>query len=597
MSAINNLLALVRRSKHFGVTLGLVVASAYLVFGVLNVHKHGVTIDSPSLFRIADRTLYWVQNGGRAEDIDMHGPEPAGFQSQFDYCPDGGDRFHYPILPAFVGSVASYVVHDKLDWMDPIDGHHVGLVFMNAVALFLYGVYTTRFVGKGAGLLATLTLALFPLALGHSFNNAKDWPCAQFYGLALLAVGTGVIARRSRDVVLGGVFAGIALASKLNGAFALATLGLFTPIAFVALYFRQRRLTFPLLVAVIAVPFIAIWIFFFTWPWLYHGPVHEWYGHVYEYLRFMGAYGVSDRDSWTAYPVLVATWMTPPAALVATAFAATATWRVHNRVENTKLALLVLWLAVPLLRIALPRSNFYDMNRHFIEYVPALSVLAGRGAAALLAFVYAALRESPAFARATAFASVATAYGVGIASPAVHSFPFETMYFNRFAGGLGGAQLQGLSSPEGMHDGRVAGCEGDFWFSTTRSAYEDAVAHGASDRAPIAICGPDDGLLLAWSRGILPRLVYADTREAYRASHLIVIPREGSCCWSAIRQFERERPIVSRVELDGGLVYEVLGAYEGERYEPTSPPNHYTDSGSSCRVLDQRAPPPRVRRP
>lgn len=597
VTAIGSLKVALRQSKHVGLGLGVLVALGYILFGAFNVHAHGVAIDSPSLFRMGDRTLYWIEHGFNSDDMNLQRAEPSDLDSQFEYCPDGADRFHYPIFPAFVGAVTSRIVHDKLGWMDRVDAHHFGLVLLNAVALLLFAVYTTRLFGKAAGVASTLTLTLFPLALGHSLNNAKDWPCAQFYGLCLLAFGTGVLTRKPKHVLAGGVFAGIALASKLNGAFAIATAGAFACIAYVLLFHRKRRFSWPLFISVAAVPLVAFFVFFFTWPWLYYGQPHEWFEHIQEYVRFMANYAVGSRDTWTAYPINVVMWMTPPAVLVAAAFATLLTLRTHNRSELAKNILVLSWFLVPILRITLPHSNFYDMNRHFLEYVPALSVLAGRGVAALLEFVTVSLRGSNAAFKNTAIAGFSVAYGVGILAPAVQSQPFQSMYFNSFAGGLGGAQFAGLSSPEGMNDWRVGGCEGDYWFSTTRLAYEDALRHGARADTPIAICGPEDGLLRAWGRGLIPPFVYANTAAAYEASHMIIIPREASCCWTAIRQFERERRIVSRVELDGGLVYEVLGAYEGEVFEPTSSPNHYTATGRGCRAIDGRPLPPPMRRP
>src|SRR5262249_36957244 len=208
------------------------VALAIFILSAASLGRHGMTYDSPALFYSADRTVFWMGHRDLPKALDLRGANPPGFSTPFTAKPSPGDVVSYPVFPALVGAITAHI----FSGLEPVDGHHLGPALLNAVALFLFCLYAARLLGRGAGIAATVALALFPSALGHSINNAKDWPCAAFYGLALLAFGVGVIERRARDVLIAGAFLGLALSSKINALFALVTVGLWAPFAYVWLY-------------------------------------------------------------------------------------------------------------------------------------------------------------------------------------------------------------------------------------------------------------------------------------------------------------------------------------------------------------------------
>src|SRR5262249_50155318 len=109
-------------------------------------------------------------------------------------------------------------------------------------------------------------------AFGHSFNNPKAWPAATFYGIAVLAAGDGFLNGRPRALLAAGVYAGLSLASKLNGVFAFATLAAWLPVAYLTCLRRLPRETRAALGwAAVRAPVIAVLIFFVSWPWLWSG--------------------------------------------------------------------------------------------------------------------------------------------------------------------------------------------------------------------------------------------------------------------------------------------------------------------------------------
>jgi hypothetical protein len=535
------------------------VALALAAFGVATLSHYGVTIDSPSLYYAGDRTLFWLQHRDvpHALTLENVDKEPHGFTTAFGRHPELQDPIHYPVLTGLLGALSSRLFHDRLGWLDVIDAHQLPLVLLHALCVLLFGLYCTRLLGPLAGVSAAIALALFPSALGHSFNNAKDWPCAQFYGLAVLAAGVGLVEARARHLVAAGVFIGLALSCKLNGVFALPTIVLWTPLAWWLLYRRRRPVPAAVVGGYLAGPYLTGLVFFALWPWLYNGRIPDWWKHLHWYVSYMLEYGVRPRPGWTIHPFSCLLFMTPPVVLAAALAYTAAGWR-RSREDAAKWALVLVWLFLPIVRIAAPNSNFYDANRHFIEYIPALCAAAGGGFALLVSAARARWPTlSPRWLLVAGAAVIAT-----LIAPIVQYHPYETTYFNFMAGGLGQAQRRGLFKYEGL-TARLSGTEGDYWYNSLRRGLREIEA-AAQGPATVASCGPRGMHFRAnLAQGTL--LTYLDGSNDTDVSDFVyAAPRVNECDWADVRALEAARPVLSRVERDGGLIYETFGRRDGQ---------------------------------
>jgi hypothetical protein len=223
--------------------------------------------------------------------------------------------------------------------------------------------------------------------------------------------------------------------------------------------------------------------------------------------------------------------------------------------DRPLISLLLLWIAVPLARIAAPHSNFYNANRHFLEYIPALSLLAGIGFSRLQSIL-------PRFARVAA----AVVLALALALPVACYQPFETTYFNAFVGGLGGAQRSSLLAlPRPVRDAWADGTEGDYWANSAREAV-DRLRELAPPNSRLALCGlfppqvradaPDDPFELV----LLAESSFFRAPVDVDAPFVLAIPSgEPFCSWQTIRSLEHNRPILARVTRGGGLIYEIFG--------------------------------------
>jgi hypothetical protein len=552
------------------------IALGWLLFGVLSLRGYGITIDSPALFYAGDRTLFWMEHPSVPGALNLLQEAPPQFKAKYERQPVWVDPLHYPVFPSLLGAISAQMFSAGLGWLTDLDAHHLALVALHCVGLFLYCIYACRLLGNPAGILATLALAFFPSAVGHAFNNAKDWPCGLFYGVAMLAAGAGIVQGRARDVLAGAVLLGISFSCKMNAVFAVLTLIAWTPIAYLCVYRGKRPLTVPLVAAYLGAPYIAFALFFVLWPWLYQGNPADWVGHVHDYVSYMLSYGVSPRATWTTYPLRCLLFLTPPVILLAALpFPALALeWRDR---ELATWALLVMWLGVVVLRIAMPHSNFFDAARHFIEYVPALCAIAGVGASWWIHKGTALSRRL--VARGTlpraALPGVAVVAGVvaalGMILPLVAYHPYEGVYFNPLIGGLGGAQRAGVFTVPSPHDSRVNGTEGDYWFSSLREA-ENQLAAVLPAGATLGLCGPWRAQVgPQWPGGQPPDIV--DWR---RADYVYATPRgipgepHATSCWHELES--RPMMLVAEVRRGGGVIYQILKKPVEGAAQPAAPP-------------------------
>jgi hypothetical protein len=545
-----------------------VLALVGVVFSVGSLSRYGVTIDEPGLFNAGDRTLFALTHPRQPHALDFEAPDPPSFHTRFLRLPDLHDPEHYPVLPALIAAATDATLGRALG-LDTIDGHHAGLALISIALLALYTLYACRLLGDAAGIAAAIALACFPTIVGHVFNDPKDWPGAGLYALTVLAAGVGLVERRPGQLWMAGVFLGLALSCKQNGVFAAVTIVLAAPF-FYRLLYRGAPIDGRLRLPLLALPSLAFAIFFVAWPWLWWGGPATVLPRLADFLGFARRAALSDRTGFSAHSLRCLAFMTPPLLLVA---AAAGAWpgRAATRPRLAIAALLAIWFALPLVRVALPHAAFYDANRHFLEYVPALCALAGLGFAEAWrrARPHLLLRLGTRGARLAGGAAIALAVAA-LLWPVAEYHPFETAYFNTLVGGLGGAQRRALFGvpPKAM----VNGTEGDYWLSSLREGIRAARSF-APPGSPIGICAWLPPLAAIDSDGPPPPL----TSAAERADVAVVYasPRELRCPWRRLHELERWRPTLSRVTRGGGLIYEILGPRGSAPHAPASPPTTY----------------------
>lgn len=281
-----------------------------------------------------------------------------------------------------------------LNWVSPFDIHDTRHLYSAFIGLFgVVAAYRIGCVlgGPRAGFLAALCLVLTPRYFGHMFNNTKDIPFAVFYlwGIYYLIVCLESFPKVVRaDWIKLGVFVGLTMAIRANGAVLFFYAGLFGAIRLIQQsggisdLFSKRVLS--LYVGLFAVAYCVLLPF---WPWLQLHPMTGlWDGIVtfasfseVHFSFFEGQYVASDIIPWYYAPKWLLLTL-PEFVLGALMFAAAwfvFLWQQAERDDVQVLQWAVIWFGglFPLVYGILSATPLYDGLRQMLFVIPPLVVV------------------------------------------------------------------------------------------------------------------------------------------------------------------------------------------------------------------------------
>ena len=355
-----------------------------------------------------------------------------------------------------------------------------------------------RVGGPAAGLAAVILLAACPLFFGHMLMNAKDAPFAVAMIFLLLTL-VRLIAEYPRPsfagVVLFGLGLGLAIGSRTLGVLAgvdmLAALVLLAAIEAGSKGLREALVRARRFIAYLLPGFVVAYVVMgLVWPWSAQAPLNPWraiiyFSHFFEapWRELFAGDLILVPDMPRSYvPTLLALQM--PAIFLALglagilgAFVAAARRDLPPRRRAIFLGVALAAVFPVALAVAL-RPAMYNGIRHFVFLLPPLAVLGGVAAA----WLFDVLRRRFRYGAAAAVA----VFGLGVALPVIEMarlHPYEYSYFNRFAGGVAGAQDRYML---------------DYWGLSFKQASQALAAKIAADKIAkpsgrpwkLAVCGP-----------------------------------------------------------------------------------------------------------
>ncbi len=129
----------------------------------------------------------------------------------------------------------------------------------------------------------------------------------------------------------------------------------------------------------------AFAIFYVTWPYLWSDPI----GHtkqVIDYYRGVGLGSIYtdaflQPNGWDLYPLLDVILRAPLMTLILASIGLAGFVRYWKTPQFATLLLWAIWLTIPILRVSLPHTSLYGATRQIMEYLPAMALFAGVGAA------------------------------------------------------------------------------------------------------------------------------------------------------------------------------------------------------------------------
>ncbi|MBI3559525.1 glycosyltransferase family 39 protein [Candidatus Gottesmanbacteria bacterium] len=392
------------------------------------------------------------------------------------------DKGHPPVSDILM-ALSNRIFYEKLGWLGDVEAYHIYSVFLASIAVLLVYTFTSSIWGVLPALLATVTLATYPLFFAESHFNIKDIPELTFYASTLIAFYYWITKSQWRWYIIFFASFFLAFGTKWNI--------LFLPFILIPWCWSIRETeafrhwwTIQAKVALLLVFLVSLVLLVLIWPYLWLSPLTR----LVEIVKFYwteGYPGISKSVPFYyslfpfrfvltysyPYALLLALGMTPLPVIAATGVKIWSAVGMKKDKAHAEL-LVLLWLLVPIAKHLLLLTAIYGSIRQYMEFLPALAIMAGIGGAQIITWVskgsflnnlydYLGLRPFVAHLHTKKYTNT-NYFGVRpkrfVMSPAmlpimgivlyslvltrilIDFHPNQNVYFNSLFGGLSGAQ-------------------------------------------------------------------------------------------------------------------------------------------------------------
>lgn len=457
-------------------SIAVVVGLIFFIAGVLTLPHYGINWDTINHLPRGQAYLhyfstgkedysdlpafvpYWQKPESLTIDADMSDREVPGrslYQSDattFNWFMqrDGG----HPPLSDILSSFFNYIFFQQLGIINDIDAYRIYGIFLAACLVALVFWWTSVNYGKLAGLVAVLSLGTYPVFWSEAhFNTEKDIPEAVFLSLLLFFYWQAFNKRSIIWYLFAGVAFGLALGTKFNVIFSLfIILPWFIGSMLLGYFqgFKKRYIVRDLKLFFFGsalVLLLGIFIFVISWPYLWPDLLSR-ITEVISYYKVVGTTAsinprFTELFGTNTYPIQWVLYTTPPIVLFFFVLGLISAVVKVVRKKDKFSFLLLLWMAVPILRVTWPGMTIYGGVRQIMEYIPAMAVISGVGAIV----IYSLLRSQK-FLRThlKLLSALILLTFIPHFVRLVQIHPNENVYFNFLIGGLSGAKKADLPS-------------------------------------------------------------------------------------------------------------------------------------------------------
>ena len=357
----------------------------------------------------------------------------------------------HPPLPEILGSISNRIMFGWLGILGDIESFSLIYLLISAVGVFVVTIFTIEITGSIlAGIVAGISLALYPLFFSEAHFNLKDPLQASLYAGVVWGVWHWVKDKNFKFQIsnfkfpiwwgVTTIFLALAMAIKWNIVFLPVILSIWFLFIKSSEEFKnwfkfKKLLPLCLLALITSLLFLTL-----IWPASWGNPLLWIQQLLFYYLSF--GVGVEPGQpegfrlpfGFNGYPLALFLTQTPEVVLLLCLIGGVAVFRGKN-IPTKPGVLVLLVLIIPLLRYSLPFSKSYGGIRQVMEILPALAILSGIG------FHY--LSKTLSHLSYFKFLSSLSILSLLII-PIITLHPNQNVYFNNLVGGVKGAEKANL---------------------------------------------------------------------------------------------------------------------------------------------------------
>jgi 4-amino-4-deoxy-L-arabinose transferase-like glycosyltransferase len=328
-----------------------------------------------------------------------------------------------------------YLFSYELHWLNPIDGFHLFTVLLAAIFLWVLYRFAAPRLGRFAAFLAILFLVTIPRFWADMHFNVKDVPETICFGLVLIAYWTWYEKPSLNKSIVMGILMGCAAGIKGNTIFMI-------PILLISLFpwslqLKEVKSLFYQIKSyigdyvVMAASSIAGYII--SWPYLYTDTMTRIKSY---WLYIFSQVGRGGSPVWDIGPLREAVTSMPELMLLAGLSGSVLVVLQARKDHSPFWRLLLAWAFVPILSTSLLGAVNFDGIHHFLEFMPAVALMAGYGISRTVAWLLINRATRTRLMRA----GVLLLLIANLVQIDLTYYPYLHIYYNELIGGLAGVR-------------------------------------------------------------------------------------------------------------------------------------------------------------
>jgi hypothetical protein len=417
--------------KHYQDIIACIFIIFFTVCGIATLHEYGINWDEGlgNIF-FGERTLYYFRTFDvKYLDFDYQDPYLDSLPINASVTAWRSDPLSFPPLFDTISAASMHIFAYKLHWLDPIDGFHLPTILFAAIFLIILYVFISKRLGKNIALVAIILIGSFPRLFGDMHFNEKDVPEMAAFGLAVISYYAWFEDRTIWKALLTGLMCGLAWAIKVNALFLpfIFVLGIWKwnlkRVSLKELWQTGKKFLTHHAIMMIA----ALHVFFLSWPFLWADPRRRFLAYLNGFL----SQGERTGSQFFHFkPLLIVTLTLPELFLFFLLIGLVISIIWIFRKKNPVLRLLLLWFLVPIFRIIMPGAVNFDGIRHFLEFLPAASVIAAFGIVTVIDLI----QWPRKWIRTSIVVLLILCSLINFIEIEVRYHPYEYLYYNSLAG-------------------------------------------------------------------------------------------------------------------------------------------------------------------